>query len=295
MKTKPMKRRDFLTYSALAAGFAMLPSWLSACTTSAKKSVGLQLYTLRDVIFKDLRGTLEKVAGFGYKEVETFSYADGKIFGQSFSDFVNITRDLGLKITSGHYLTGFNQQTSGNLRNGWEKAIEDAKSAGQEYMVIAYLFEGERQTIDDYKRLCQEMNKAGELCKAAGMRLGYHNHAFEFETLDDAIPYDVMLAELDPNLVGMELDLYWIVRAGKSPDDYFKKYPGRFELWHVKDMHKDDPGKNADLGQGRINFPEIFRQASQAGMKHFYVEQETYEISSLVSTENNFKYISGII
>ncbi len=290
-----MKRRDFLTCSALVAGSAALPWWLSACTPASKKSVGLQLYTLRDIIFRDLRGTLEKVAGFGYTEVETFSYADGKIFGQPFSEFVQITRDLGLKVTSGHYLTGFNQNTSGNLRNGWEKAVEDAQKAGQQYMVIAYLFEGERQTPDDYKRLCAEMNKAAEVCKAAGLRLGYHNHAFEFEPLDGSIPYDIMLAELDPGLVGMELDLYWIVRAGKSPDDYFKKYPGRFELWHVKDMHKDDPDKNADLGQGRISFPEIFRQARQAGMKHFYVEQETYEVSSLVSIENNYKYICGII
>lgn len=290
-----MKRRDFLTYSAYAAGSVMLSSWLSACSRSSKKSIGLQLYTLRDVIFKDLRGTLEKVAGFGYSEVETFSYGDGKIFGQPFADFVKITRDLGLRVSSGHYLTGFNQNSSGNLRTGWEKAVEDASTAGQKYMVIAYLFEGERQSIDDYKRLCQEMNKAAEACKSAGIRLGYHNHAFEFEAIDNQIPYDVMLAELDPQLVCMELDLYWIIRAGKSPDDYFKKYPGRFELWHVKDMHKDNPDKNADLGQGSINFPEIFRQARQAGMKHFYVEQETYEISSLVSTENNFRYVSGII
>ncbi len=292
----PMKRKEFITRSALAAGTLLLPSWLYSCNKAApKKSIGLQLYTLRDVIFKDVRGTLEKVASLGYTEVETFSYADGKIFGLPFKDFIAITRDLGLKVTSGHYLTGFNQNTSGNLRNGWEQAVADARLAGQEYMVIAFLFEGERRTIDDYKRLCEEMNKAGSVCKTQGIRLGYHNHAFEFETLDGQIPYDVMLAELDPSLVCMEIDLYWIVRASKSPDDYFKKYPGRFELWHVKDMHKTDPDKNADLGQGRINFPEIFRQAKQAGMKHFYVEQETYEVSSLTSAENNFKYIAGIL
>lgn len=290
-----MKRREFISRSAIAAGTVMLPAWLQACTTPSRKSIGLQLYTLRDVIFQDLRGTLEKVAGFGYTEVETFSYGDGKIFGQPFSDFVKMTRDLGLKITSGHYLTGFGQKATGTLRNGWEKAVEDAKAAGQEYMVIAYLFEGERQSIDDYKQLCAQMNKAAEVCKAAGIRLGYHNHAFEFEPINGEVPYDVMLTELDSKLVAMELDLYWIVRAGKSPDDYFKKHPGRFELWHVKDMHKDDPAKNADLGKGRINFPEIFRQAKQSGMKHFYVEQETYEVSSLVSVENNYKYISGII
>ncbi|GIV35819.1 MAG: sugar phosphate isomerase [Cyclobacteriaceae bacterium] len=272
------------------------PRWLYACNRpAARKSVGLQLYTLRDVIFKDLKGTLQKVAAFGYTEVETFSYSDGKIFGQPFASFVAITRDLGLKITSGHYLTGFNQNTSGTLRNGWEQAVADAKLAGQEYMVIAFLFEGERQKLDDYKRLCEELNRAGEVCRTHGIKLGYHNHAFEFETLEGQVPYDVMLAELDPELVCMEMDLYWVVRAGKKPADYFKKYPGRFELWHVKDMHKEDENRNADLGQGRINFPEIFGLAKQAGMKRFYVEQETYEVSSLASAENNYKYIAGIL
>jgi sugar phosphate isomerase/epimerase len=289
-----MKRREFITRSTAAAGVLMLPSWLTSCNKT-KPAIGLQLYTLRDVIFNDLKGTLEKVAAFGYTEVETFSYADGKIFGQPFDTFINLTQSLGLRITSGHYLTGFNLTSTGNLRNGWEQAVNDAAKAGQKYMVIAFLFDGERQTIDDYKRLCEEMNKAAEICRASGIKLGYHNHAFEFQPIDATIPYDIMLAELDPALVCMEMDLYWVVRAGQNPVDYFKKYPGRFELWHVKDMHREDENKNADLGQGRINFPEIFSQSKQAGMKHFFVEQETYEVSSLVSAENNYRYIAGIL
>lgn len=291
-----MKRRTFLTRSMYAAGTLLIsPAMLTSCSArSSGKSIGIQLYSLRDIIFKDLRGTLEKVASFGYTEVETFSYGDGKIFNRPFSEFVSICNDIGLKITSGHYLTGFNLNTSGNMRNGWEKAVEDAKNAGQAYMVIAYLFEGERQTIDDYRRLCEQMNRAGEVCKSYGIRLGYHNHAFEFEMLEDKVPYDVMLEELDPKLVCMEMDLYWVVRAGKSPETYFEKNPGRFELWHVKDMHRDDPDKNADLGSGRIDFPSIFQRARQAGLKHFYVEQETYDVSSLTSAENNFRYMKNI-
>ncbi len=293
-----MNRRTFIQHTAYAAtGSLMLPS-LFSCTNDTQKTakpIGLQLYTLRDILFKDLQGTLKAVADIGYTEVETFSYGDGKIFGHPFGDYVKIASELGLNTVSGHYLSGFNQQTTGNLRNGWEQAVADAKAAGQQYMIVAFLFEQERQTIDQYKELCELINKSAEVCKNYGIKIGYHNHAFEFEPINGQRPYDVMLAELDPGLVCMELDLYWIVRAGFSPADYFSKYPGRFELWHVKDMHKDDANKNADLGTGKINFTELFSLQRQAGLKHFFVEQETYPVSSLESTRNNFNYLKGIV
>jgi sugar phosphate isomerase/epimerase len=293
-----MNRRTFIQHSAVAAtGSLLLPSLVGCNPPKEKiaKNMGLQLYTLRDVIFKDLQGTLKKVADIGYTEVETFSYNDGKIFGQPFSDYVKMANDLGLKTVSGHYLTGFNQQTSGNLSNGWEQAVADAKAAGQEYMVIAYLAKEERETIDQYKALCESINKGAEVCKRYCIKMGYHNHDFEFAAIDNQIPYDIMLAELDPSLVCMELDLYWIVRAGYSPADYFNRYPGRFELWHVKDMSKDDVTKNADLGTGKINFVEIFSQRQQSGLKHFFVEQETYEVSSMESVKNNYRYLKDIV
>jgi sugar phosphate isomerase/epimerase len=293
-----MNRRTFIHRSAFAAtGSLLVPSMLGcrAATEKSNKPIGLQLYTLRDVIFKDLYGTLKAVADIGYTEVETFSYGDGKIFGHPFADYVKMASDLGLKTISGHYLSGFNQKTAGNLRNGWEQAVADAKAAGQQYMIIAYLVEEERQTIDQYKELCELMNKGAEVCKGYGIKMGYHNHAFEFEPINNQRPYEVMLAELDPGLVCMELDLYWITRAGFSPADYFSKYPGRFELWHVKDMHKDDPAKNADLGTGKINFTELFSMQQQSGLKHFFVEQETYPVSSLESAKNNFSYLKGIV
>ncbi|MFN3840113.1 MAG: sugar phosphate isomerase/epimerase family protein [Cyclobacteriaceae bacterium] len=292
-----MNRRTFIQRSVLTAtGSFLIPSFVgcNAASTAKNKPIGLQLYTLRDVIFKDLPGTLQAVAAIGYTEVETFSYADGKIFGQPFADYVKRAADLGLKTVSGHYMSGFNLQTSGNLRNGWERAVADAKAAGQQYMVVAYLFKEERETIDQYKALCELLNKSAEVCKRYGIKLAYHNHDFEFTPLNGQLPYDVMLAELDKNLVAMELDLYWVVRAGFSPLDYFLKHPGRFELWHVKDMHRDDPTKNTDLGSGTIDFKEIFNRQEQAGLKHFFVEQETYEISSLESVKNNYGYLKKL-
>lgn len=290
-----MKRRTFIQHSSLLAGSVLLPSFLNSCSAGQKgKSVGLQLYSLRDVIFKDLQGTLQGVAAMGYKKLETFSYGDGKIFNVPFSDFVKMTKDLGMSLASGHYSSGFNQTTKGNLRNDWEKAVSDAKEAGQEYVVVPYLDKDERKTIDDYKSTCELMNKGAEVCKQYGLRMGYHNHEFEFEKIDDQIPYDVMLTELDPALVCMELDIYWIIYAGHNPIDYFSKYPSRFELWHVKDMDKTNRELNTDIGTGSIDYAELFKHAEHAGLKHYFVEQEDYPVSPMQSVKSSFEYLNSM-
>lgn len=261
---------------------------LSGCQ-SRKDSVGLQLYTLRDTITKDPKGVLEKVASFGYKELETFAYGDGKIYGMPFSEFGDFVKGLGMRVTSGHY--GLDLAKADN----WEQAVTDARSIGQEYLVVPYIQDTERKSIDDYKRICESLNKAGEVCNKHGLRFGYHNHAFEFEKLDNQIPYDLMLAELDPKLVGMEMDIFWVVNAGHDPIQYFEKHPGRFEQWHVKDMDKTDRMRNADVGSGTIDWKGIFAKAEKSGMKHFYVEQETYPGEPINSTDASIKYLKTIL
>lgn len=265
-----MKRRAFIQASAAftAAGLFSLPAMSHAA--KIKGQLGLQLYTLRDSIFKDPKAVLTKVAGFGYKELETFSYRDGKIFGMDFRDFGKFTKDLGMQVVSGHY--GLDQAKS----NTWEAAISDAKAIGQQYMVVPYLVDTDRKSIDDYKKICEQLNKAGEACKKQGIRFGYHNHAFEFDKLEGQTPFDVMLAELDPKYVGIEMDIYWVIRAGADPIQYFEKHPKRFEQWHVKDMDKGNQDRNADVGTGTIDYKPIFAKAKKSGMKHWYVEQESY-------------------
>lgn len=261
-----MKRREFLQTSALAvAGMS-----LHGCAYRVEGVLGLQLYTLRDSIVLDPKGVLQKVASYGYKELETFAYGDGKIYGMPFADLGKYVKDLGMRVVSGHY--GL------DLVRGdqWEAAIEDAKAIGQQYMVVPYLEERDRASIDDYKRVCDILNKAGEACNKHGIRLGYHNHAFEFDMMQGQKPFDVMLAELDPGAVGMEMDIYWVVRAGADPFHYFEQYPKRFEQWHVKDMDKTDRDRNADVGTGSIDYAPIFEKARQSGMKYWYVEQESY-------------------
>lgn len=291
-----MRRRQFLQTSAVAAASMMtLPSFLSSCASSGKgasgrtDSIGLQLYSLRDILPKDPKGVLKKVADFGYKEIETYGYSDGMIYGMPFADFGKYVKDLGMRVVSGHY--GLEMAKS----DSWEKVVTDAKSIGQEYIIMPYIQEPQRKSIDDYKQICAALNRAGEVCNKNGIRFGYHNHAFEFDKLDGQIPFDVMLTELDPKKVGMEMDIYWVVRAGQDPFKYFEKYPGRFEQWHVKDMDKTDKNKNADLGTGTIDYKPYFAKAKQLGMKHFYVEQETYPGASIDSIGNCIKYLKTIV
>jgi sugar phosphate isomerase/epimerase len=285
-----MKRREFIqTTSFAAAGVLSLPSFMATGDKKKKNALGLQLYTLRSTIPQDPKGVLQKVASFGYKELETYSYSDGKIFGLAFDEFCNYAKSLGMKITSGHY--GLDMIKG----DTWKKAVADAKKNGQDNMVVPYFNDDQRKSIDDYKRIIADLNAAGEVCNAAGIRMGYHNHAFEFETLDGQVPYDLMLKDLDPKKVGMEMDIYWVVNAGHDPIKYFEKYPGRFEQWHVKDMDKSDRNRNADVGSGSIDWTAIFAKAKLSGMKHFYVEQESYPGEPINSVEACAKYLKTIL
>jgi sugar phosphate isomerase/epimerase len=291
-----MNRRQFVQSASMAAA-GMLA--LGACGGEKKKeaaqevltarSLGLQLYSLRDVMHTDPKGVLDKLAAFGYQELEHYSYRDGQIFGLSFADFNQHAKALGMRVVSGHY--GLDQIKG----DTWKQAIDDANAIAQPYMIVPYINAEQRQTIDDYKRIIDDLNQAGEIATQAGIRFGYHNHDFEFATVDGQIPYDLMLETLDPKNVCMELDLYWVVYARLDPITYFQKYPKRFEAWHIKDMDKQDRTRNADVGSGSIDFKAILAQADLSGCKHFFVEQESYPGASIDSIEASAKYMKTIL
>jgi sugar phosphate isomerase/epimerase len=289
-----MKRREFIqTSSMAAAGMFLAP----ALSTPFDRKIGLQLYTLRDVIMKDPKGVLKQVAELGYQELEAFSYNNGKLFGMTAAEFGDYVKSLGMRLTSGHYQLGKSERTKvmkGSVLNEWESAVTDARQMGQEYMVVAFLNSDERKTIDDYKFVCESLNKGAEICKQYGLRMNYHNHEFEFIKIEDQVPYHVMLKELDPKLVGMEMDIYWTHFAGENPVDYFKKYPGRFEQWHLKDMDKSDRKRNANLGTGAIDFKELLTHATEAGLSHCYVEHDTYPATSWESVRADITYLKTI-
>lgn len=286
-------RKQFLKLGALATSAAFLPR-LDAFA-AAPKNVGLQLYTLRDLMGKDPDGTLKKVADIGYKEMELFGYSDGKFFGKAPREFAALLKSLGLTAPSGHYTTGnTTPNAKGTLTNDWKRAIDDAATIGQKYMVCAFLFPNERTKLDDYKKHVDLFNKSAELVKAAGMQFCYHNHDFEFKTLDGQVPYDVILNNTDKNLVKLELDIYWASFANQDPVALFKKHPGRFPLWHVKDMEKTAERAFAPVGTGSIDFQRIFDARKTAGMTHFFVEQDVCKLPPLESIAISYKNIEKL-
>lgn len=281
-----MKRRAFIQSTALAVAGAGLGT--SALAMGGYKSkIGLQLYSLRDIIGKDPKGVLKSVAEFGYKELETYGYKEGKYFGLPAKEYGEYVKSLGMRNVSGHYGIDL-------VKNGWEQTCADAKLIGQQYVIVPYLTEEYYKTLDDVKKTCAIINKGVEVAKKNGLQMGYHNHAFEFTQVEGQVMYDVMMREFDPKL-SMELDIYWVVNAGLDPIQLFNKYPGRFEQWHVKDMDKSDRSKNADVGTGSIDYRPIFAQAKKSGMKHFYIEQETYPVSSIESVKASITGLLGII
>lgn len=275
-------RRTFIRQSAFFSAAALvIPS--SLLTINPK--IGLQLYTLRDIMAKDPGAVLKSVAGIGFKEVESFGYNNGKYFGLTPQEFNAALKANGLAHPSSHYMLA-------HLSNNWEKAVEDAVAAGQQYMVVAYLLDNERKNIDDYKKIADSFNTAAEACKKAGIQFGYHNHAFEFIDMGGQHGYDVLLKETDPNLVKFELDLYWTSYAGVDAVELFKKHPGRFPLWHVKDMDSTPKKFFTEVGNGVINFRNIFAQAETAGMKHYFVEQDVCPGPPIDSIKKSYQYIS---
>ncbi len=288
-----LSRKQFLKISTLALTGTLLNQTITL--GKPKQKVGVQLYTLREQLPKDLEGTLKKVAAMGYQEVELFGYTDGKFFGKTAKEFRSLLQDLGLKAPSGHYGTGnTNPDTKGTLTNDWSRAVDDAAQVGQKYMICAYLDPRERKTLDDYKRHAQLFNKAAEACKKSGLQFGYHNHDFEFVSLEGQTPYDLLLKNTDSALVKMELDLYWISYAGKDPVSYFKQHPGRFPLWHVKDMEKTAERSFAEVGNGSIDFQKIFNERKTAGLQHYFVEQDVSKRSPLESIQISIENLKKI-
>ncbi|QHT68501.1 sugar phosphate isomerase/epimerase [Rhodocytophaga rosea] len=290
--SEKISRQQFLKVSSLALAGTFLTDFSAFGKTS--KNVGLQLYTLREILPKDLEGTLKKVADIGYREVELFGYSDGKYFGKSPKEFRDILKSLNLTAPSGHYTTGNVMKSKGTLQDDWKRAVDDAAEVGQKYMICAFLFPQERTKLDDYKHHIELFNKSAEVCKAAGLQFGYHNHDFEFVQLEGQMPFDLILKETDPKLVQIELDLYWISFAGKDPVELFKQHPGRFPMWHVKDMEKTAERAFAEVGTGSIDFQRIFDAAKTAGLKHYFVEQDVCKRPPLESINISFQNVKKL-
>jgi sugar phosphate isomerase/epimerase len=280
-------RRTFIKTGAVAlAGAALLPDVLFANSKKIER-VGLQLYSVRDAMKQDPAGSLKKLADMGYVHVEHANYIDRKFYGYSAKDFKKLLSDLSLHMPSGHtVMTAKDWDTAKNdFTDKWKYTIEDAAEVGQRYVISPWLDESLRKDQDALKRFMEQFNKCGELCKAHGMTFGYHNHNFEFSTMvGDSNLYDFILKNTDPTLVAQQMDIGNMLGAGGIALDLLKKYPGRFELMHVKDEIKSDTKGNMDgydstiLGEGVMPVKDIVKAARKmGGTSQFIIEQESYQ------------------
>lgn len=239
-----------------------------------QKYGGLALYTVRDDMATNAKATLMAVSEAGYKNIEAAGYKDGKFYGMAPSDFKKLLNELGLKPISTH-------QGSVTLENA-DAMIADVKEAGFKYFVIPVppmgLFKYDQQTMTmsmtgGAANLAEIITTLGKKCEAAGLKLLYHNHDFEFKKdADGIVPIDYLLENTDPKYVNFQMDLYWVTKAGADPVAYFEKYPGRFKIWHVKDM--DEKGRFAPVGKGKIDFARILEKKKLSGMIYYMVEQD---------------------
>ncbi|AZI27887.1 sugar phosphate isomerase/epimerase [Pedobacter sp. G11] len=275
--------------SCLAIATLLLaPSF--ACIAQ-KKAVGLQLYSLRVDLPKDLKGTIEKVGKAGFSQVETYGFSiKDQFWGLTPIEFKKLLAANGLTAVSNHFSLG-SYLSDGNTSE-LKASIAAAKVLGSKYVTIPYLDQSIRKTAADYKKIAAKINVAAKMCKDAGLRLAYHNHDFEFEKFGETTGYQILLNETDKNLVDFELDLYWVARSGNDPLKLFKQNPGRFTMWHVKDMDKTNPELNAEVGTGSIDWKPIFAAAKLSGMKYFFVEHETnYKPNPIESVAASCDYI----
>jgi sugar phosphate isomerase/epimerase len=248
---------------------------------------GIQLYTLRDDMPKDPKGILQQLASFGYRQIESYEGPLGMFWGMSHTDFKKYMDDLGMAIVSSHC----------DYTKDLEKKATEAAAIGMKYLIAPWV--GPQKTLDDFKKIAEGFNKAGETCKKAGIRFAYHNHDYTFVSIDNQMPQDVLMQSTDASLVDYEMDIYWVVTGGQDPLTWLKKYPNRFKLSHVKDREKNAPPAEKEasciLGTGSIDFKAILKEASAQGMEYYIVEQEKYENSTPIdSAKADAEYLKAL-
>lgn len=271
-------RRDFIkTGTYIAAGSIILPA--VSCTSGAKETkekaippppkkmdVGIQVYSVRNQLKEDFAGTMKKVSEIGYKVIEGYGLGlDGKFLGKiNSADYRKTIEDLGMRHVATH--CGYFKHEEA------PQMIDAAKLAGVEFLVIPGIPGDIRKTIDGYKAIADNFNKIGEQCKAAGLKFGYHNHAFEFEKMEEQIPQEVLMSETQVDFVTFEADLFWATKGGYNPVDLINKFPGRIKLFHVKDATAEH--EEATVGKGVIDFKSIFEAGKKSGLDYYFIEDE---------------------
>ena len=274
------RRKFLLDTGTLAMGSLLLSSY--TLTSKKVKNTGVQLYTFRKEMLADARGTLKRIADLGIQQIETARSDKGHYYGLTAKEMKQGCKDLGMTLRSGHV----------QLDKNWQQTMNEAAESGQEYLICSSM-PSNGQTVDNYKKVADLFNKAGEECKKLNIKFGYHNHEYEFESDKGQVLYDVLLNHTDPALVKMELDVGWVIVAGKSPMDYFMNYNGRFPLWHLKDMNIAKK-QSTEFGKGSLDIVQLLKNSKVAGMKYFFIEQEDYTSTPFESMKENMTYLQNL-
>jgi len=288
-------RRKFLINSSFAAaGTLILPvgcdtkkadsessddTFAEDTMVTVNKEIGVQVYSVRDALKEDFGGSLKKLKEIGYNYIEAYGMnLEGQLFGMTPAEYRKQVEDVGMKMISCH-CTYFTPDDAEIMRDA-------AMEAGLKYLVIPSLPQDLRS---DYSQVADNLNQVGELFQGTGIKLGYHNHDFEFETQNDQVPLEIMLNETEPNLVTFEADLYWVTVGGMDPMDLINKFPGRFSLFHVKDANEEL--EQTTVGTGIIDFETIFKARETAGLEYFFVEDERTD-DPFGNLKANFDYMN---
>lgn len=272
---------------------AMMPVPSFGFNSRRKYKMGLQLYTVRDAMEADPIGTLKQVRALGYEDLELYGFdgEKGEYYGYKAKEFKQILDDTGLTTSSCHYgLPAFFDQPEGHLMTYVEQCIKGAHILGQKYITWPWL-DPKFRNIESYKKLAGMLNRIGERVLSGGLGFAYHNHGFEFEDHNGEIGYDIIITETDPVLVKLQLDLYWVAHdSALSANEWIALQPGRFVMWHIKDMHNESRDYT-ELGNGSINFHPILPEAEKAGLEYYYLEQgSNFAVNSMQSIEDSAAY-----
>ena len=302
-----LDRRTFLRKSSQAAALSLLLPYYSCSgegkaqgseeavtdappPTVAGKSIdqyGIQLWTLRDIISEDPKGILRALSEFGYKQIESYEGDQGIFWGMQPQEYKGYLESLGMQAIGSHC----------DISKNFEAKAQQAGEIGMQYLVCPWV--GPKESMDDFKRIADQFNECGAICKKYGLRFAYHNHDYSFVPLEDQIPHDYLMENTDPETVDFEMDIYWVVTAGVDPVEYLKRYPNRFRLSHVKDRMKsaaaEEKQASCVLGTGSIDMPKILDVAEEQGMQYFIVEQERYDqCEPLQCAEKDAAYMEAV-
>lgn len=287
-------RKDFIKMSsgaALGLAFSSCSNSSVAGSSNASgtiKNLGIQLYTLRDDLPNNPKGVLKQLSAFGYKEIESYEGEQGMFWGLGNTGFKQYMDELGMKIVSSHC----------DFRKDFERKAADAAAIGIGYLICPHV--GKRKALDEYKKLADEFNAAAEICRKNGIRFAYHNHDYSFRLQDGQYPQDIMMQNATHANMDFEMDIYWVVAAQQDPIAWLKKYPNRFRLCHVKDRKKGieakegEPNYSCIVGQGSIDFTTVLGAAKKNGMKHYILEQESYEKAPLECVREGAAYLNKL-